>query len=61
MTELEKKDLIIKELRELLHDYQLRLVRAGVKLPTDTSTRKKYFNEFIHRQKLMKEKDCKAC
>lgn len=50
------KDLIIAEQREYIHYLQRLVVKAGRQLPTDTSTRKKYFEEFIHREKINKER-----
>lgn len=51
------KDLIIEALRAENLELKLKLLEKRKDLPTDDSTRRSYFNEFIHNEKNNVKKD----
>ena len=54
-NELRKKDLVIEQLTMENTDLKKQLLEAKKELPTDSSTRKKQIEEFIHNEKNKKD------
>jgi hypothetical protein len=59
-THLENARAIIDALTHQNTQLKMKLLETKSELPTDDSTRRSYFNEFIHNQKNTKEFDCKV-